>query len=119
MGAVMVPRSAMVVPFVLASLLAMVRAGDVTNNGCPQYFERYADSCYAYMQSELSWSDAEQTCAAIHAHLVEVFTPGEVDFVYHMAVRNGNDEVWLGAHDLVHEGAWSWAWSGSNFEVKN
>ena len=28
------------------------------------------------------------------------------------------DDVWLGAHDLVQENLWTWAWSGSSFDVK-
>merc|ERR1711963_43955 len=86
---------------------------------CPDGWTANGEYCYAYMQGRTTWPDAASTCAAVHGHLPEVYSQDEWDFLTNFSAAMGKDDqgqlhdIWLGGHDLVTEGVWTWAFSGS------
>merc|ERR1719277_245194 len=100
----------------LAVILAVMPSGLAE---CPDGWTANGEYCYAYLQGKTSWPDADHTCAALHAHLPEVYSQEEMDFLTNFSATAGRDDngevhdMWLGGHDLVTEGVWTWAFSGS------
>ncbi|XP_048750616.2 perlucin-like protein [Ostrea edulis] len=88
---------------------------------CPKGWKRYRLSCYMINIRNLSWNDAAKECHNMSAHLAEIDTRGENDFIQNMTNENssGDRRVWLGGTDKTNEATWIWNFSGSPLRFKH
>ncbi|XP_070689391.1 type-2 ice-structuring protein-like [Pempheris klunzingeri] len=72
---------------------------------------------YLFVQTPLSWAEAEQNCLNKTAHLASVQTFDEYQFIQGMiqTITLGFPETWLGASNCQQEDTWLWS-DGSHFE---
>ena len=58
-----------------------------------QGFIKFDGACYKWMNSPLSWTEAEDSCRSMNAHLVSVNSPMEQAYVF---TRAKKDASWIG-----------------------
>ncbi|CAC5395947.1 unnamed protein product [Mytilus coruscus] len=105
--------------------------------GCEKYWVQFENSCYFSNQIPVSqwkafdrirsnsagmvedvwfkYPSARSACIRKDAHLVEIETKAENDFVKKLAQKVPNFSVWLGGTDAAKEGTWVWPASGKPF----
>ena len=71
--------------------------------------------CYAFVKETKTWADAQTVCKAIGGYLVEIKTEAQNRYVESIMFEHpAQQDIWLGATDLVSEGDWFWATSDTN-----
>ncbi|XP_052812197.1 perlucin-like [Mya arenaria] len=84
---------------------------------CPIDFMQFGESCYhIFATPKLTWWDAmsfcgmygfgEGTLATVESAEEQLFLERELKSKY--PPGSGQEDFWLGAYDLVHEGSWVW-----------
>lgn len=53
----------------------------VAVQGCPEGWLEFKGSCYLHFEERDTWSEAEQRCQELNAHLVSITSPEEQQFV--------------------------------------
>ncbi|RUS87572.1 hypothetical protein EGW08_004678, partial [Elysia chlorotica] len=99
----------------MAFLYFLLVAGLATvfgQSACPTGFTLFGQSCYAYVNHEQAWPEAQSTCAAMGAYIAEIFDQATNDFITDMARKHQHRVIWLGGSDLIKSGEWLWARSG-------
>ena len=61
-----------------------------------QDFIKFDGSCYKWMSSALSWTEAETSCLNMNAHLVSINNPMEQAYVF---TRVQSEAAWIGLNN--------------------
>jgi hypothetical protein len=72
---------------------------------CPNAFVFYAGSCYKYIDSSVSWLDAQLNCSMHGGWLADIHTADELRF---LALLSQNEPFWIGYNRIDKEGEWKW-----------
>ena len=82
---------------------------------CPVGWIRQYDSCYLFVtDEEMDWPDARDACSEKGAHLVQVDTQRESNYLRYELFKLGsaiNDSVWTGGNELYKEDMYVWTGS--------
>ncbi|XP_078234374.1 regenerating islet-derived protein 4-like [Pogona vitticeps] len=85
----------------------------VNADACAREWLQYQGNCYGYFESKLTWHEAEIECQSYHrgAHLASVLTVAETLVVadHISAYQAERSSVWIGLHDIRHNGKWRWS----------
>ncbi|TWW75424.1 Aggrecan core protein [Takifugu flavidus] len=82
--------------------------------GCPEGWLEFKGSCYLHFVEKDTWSEAEQRCQELNAHLVSITSPEEQQFVN----SNGQDYQWIGLNDKDVQNVFRWT-DGSPLNFEN
>merc|ERR1712124_183303 len=85
---------------------------NASSPNCHYNYMRLGDNCYGYFRESLNWSEAQSACSAFRGFLAEPMTQMENLFIAALIQTNSGNIAWLGGHDLVREGQWTWTHSG-------
>lgn len=61
-----------------------------------QGFIKFDGACYKWMNSPLSWTEAEDSCTSMNAHLVSINSPMEQAYAF---TRVQKDAAWTGLNN--------------------
>ncbi|KAJ0028934.1 hypothetical protein NQD34_003931 [Periophthalmus magnuspinnatus] len=76
----------------------------VTEDGCAQGWLFFMGNCYLHVSDRLTWTEAEQLCVQVNAHLSSVQSEEEQLFLN----SNGQDYQWIGLNDKDIQGEFGW-----------
>ncbi|XP_026576434.1 C-type lectin-like [Pseudonaja textilis] len=107
MGLIIYP-SAFLVSFLLSCSFFGVSA-----DTCAREWLQYQGNCYGYFEAKKTWTEAEIECQSYHrgAHLASILTLAETLVVANhiMSYQIKPSNVWIGLHDIRHNGKWRWS----------
>ncbi|GAA6215269.1 aggrecan core protein [Lates japonicus] len=72
--------------------------------GCAEGWLEFMGNCYLHFAERYTWSDAEQRCQELNAHLVSISSQEEQQFVN----SNGQDYQWIGLNDKDVQNEFRW-----------
>ncbi|XP_053183732.1 ladderlectin-like [Scomber japonicus] len=75
-------------------------------NFCPDGWFSHGSRCFLFVNTPMSWYNAEEHCNAMGAHLASVSNPREYSFLQQMTTTGGQSIAWLGGFSL--QGKWLW-----------
>ncbi|XP_072030203.1 gamma-aminobutyric acid type B receptor subunit 1-like [Amphiura filiformis] len=78
--------------------------------GCLDGWVRHANDCYVFMDSPLTWTDAEGECGNFGAHLASLREPNDVNFIKWNWPAQSDSWFWIGLQQHQME----WTWSDTN-----
>ena len=83
------------------------RSGDASINprssqNCPQFWEKFEDSCYKVLRPIKSWKDAKAKCENDNANVVKITTYNENSFVKNYALSEEMPKIWIGMKEAFH-----------------
>uniref|UniRef100_A0A8C2W8D4 Aggrecan core protein n=1 Tax=Cyclopterus lumpus TaxID=8103 RepID=A0A8C2W8D4_CYCLU len=76
--------------------------------GCAEGWLEFMGSCYLHFSERDTWSEAEQRCQEVNAHLVSIGSQEEQQFVN----SNGQDYQWIGLNDKAVQNEFRWTDGG-------
>jgi Lectin C-type domain len=79
---------------------------------CPSGWKEFEGHCYSPQEGAARWTDAENECRKLGAHLISIHSEAEDDFVRSLSTTNN----WIGAN--YRSGAWQWS-DGSGWNYSN
>ncbi|XP_076877607.1 brevican core protein [Brachyhypopomus gauderio] len=82
--------------------------------GCAQGWVEFMGSCYLHFSEREIWTNAEQHCRELNAHLVSITSLQEQDFV----LTQAQDYQWIGLNDRDEEDEFRWT-DGTPLEYSN
>ncbi|XP_071348289.1 aggrecan core protein [Trachinotus anak] len=93
-------------PSVSLATPAVVEEPEVAEavQGCAEGWLEFMGSCYLHFAERYTWSDAEQRCQELNAHLVSITSQEEQNFVN----SNGQDYQWIGLNDKDVQNEFRW-----------
>merc|ERR1711936_1189846 len=102
----------------LFAFVAILSIGTAASDGgCDDRFPyRLDDMCYKYVNSNQTWSDAQNTCERLGAWLAEPTTQAQNDYFEKILFEHRGFTIWLGASDTDKEGEWLWDHSGERVQ---
>ncbi|XP_053183786.1 ladderlectin-like [Scomber japonicus] len=81
-------------------------AAPESRNFCPDGWFSHGSRCFLFVNTPMSWYNAEEHCNAMGAHLASVSNPREYSFLQQMTNTGGQSIAWLGGFSL--QGKWLW-----------
>ncbi|XP_044198434.1 ladderlectin-like [Thunnus albacares] len=83
---------------------------------CPSGWTGFSGRCFLYVQTPLSWADAEKNCLSRGGNLASVHNIDEYHIIQSMILRitHTYPVAWLGGSDAEQQGTWLWS-DGSPF----
>ncbi|XP_044197756.1 type-2 ice-structuring protein-like [Thunnus albacares] len=83
---------------------------------CPSGWTGFSGRCFLYVQTPVSWADAERNCLSRGGNLASVQNIDEHHIIQSMILRITHTYplAWLGGSDAQQEGTWFWS-DGSPF----
>ncbi|XP_067436257.1 ladderlectin-like isoform X2 [Thunnus thynnus] len=83
---------------------------------CPSGWTGFSGRCFLYVQTPLSWADAEKNCLSRGGNLASVHNIDEYNIIQSMILRitHTYPVAWLGGSDAEQQGTWLWS-DGSPF----
>ncbi|XP_048240434.1 zinc metalloproteinase-disintegrin-like NaMP isoform X2 [Haliotis rufescens] len=83
---------------------------------CPDDWVAHDGSCYSFVTSQKTWSEAMTSCQASGANLVSIETSAENEFLKKFLLRfstcSSGWSSWVGGTDKLVEGQWLWSNTG-------
>ncbi|XP_045194284.2 perlucin-like protein [Mercenaria mercenaria] len=79
---------------------------------CPDGWEMFQDSCYLFVDSCKSFTNAENNCRSLDARLVHVESGEENTFLRSYLSGLPMADYWIGMTDEDQEGNWKWYGNG-------
>ncbi|XP_067325699.1 C-type lectin Cal-like [Anolis sagrei] len=102
--------------YLLAFLLSFLISGPFEGakaDTCARDWLQYQGNCYGYFEQKMTWEEAEIDCQSYHrgAHLASILTVSEalVAANHIAAYQIEPSNVWIGLHDIRHNGKWRWS----------
>ncbi|XP_046369041.1 galactose-specific lectin nattectin-like [Haliotis rufescens] len=93
------------------------------NVRCPSGFIANGAKCYKFVNWQASWPEAKVMCDVMDAHLLEIDSPWEEQFILERLdfVENeiSDGSLWIGATDIINENEWVWMTSGKRVGYRN
>uniref|UniRef100_A0A3B4B168 C-type lectin domain-containing protein n=1 Tax=Periophthalmus magnuspinnatus TaxID=409849 RepID=A0A3B4B168_9GOBI len=77
-----------------------------SEDGCAQGWLFFMGNCYLHVSDRLTWTEAEQLCVQVNAHLSSVQSEEEQLFLN--CESNGQDYQWIGLNDKDIQGEFGW-----------
>ncbi|CAD5122556.1 DgyrCDS10970 [Dimorphilus gyrociliatus] len=109
--------------FVLIScIFATVQA-----QNCSEGFDRFEDSCYYFVRSQLGWYDADQYCTSLRpktytVHLASIESQNEQNWIADKIRADSNlrdRSVWIGLNNADKKEGWLWTRTYQTPDYKN
>ncbi|XP_022064922.2 aggrecan core protein [Acanthochromis polyacanthus] len=72
--------------------------------GCAEGWLEFMGNCYLHFAERVTWSEAEQRCQELNAHLVSISSQEEQQFVN----THGQDYQWIGLNDKDVQNEFRW-----------
>ncbi|XP_025098424.1 perlucin-like protein [Pomacea canaliculata] len=107
MSGAMLRSSAVVL--ILMTMLGLSAAAD----NCPAGWRKYKHSCYVFISEFLTYAEAMRICNMLRAEIVEINSEEEHSFIGSLLDLNKGYHMWIGMNDLIQEGTWVSASSGT------
>ncbi|XP_041636063.1 ladderlectin-like [Cheilinus undulatus] len=84
--------------------------------GCQSGWTRFNERCFLYVDTTMTWADAERNCQSRGGNLASVHSFSEQHAIQEMIKRQTQTYplAWLGGSDAQQEGTWLWS-DGSPF----
>ncbi|XP_060067929.1 perlucin-like protein [Ylistrum balloti] len=86
---------------------------------CRNGWVTFDEWCYLFSHNQLTWSEASETCHALHSHLATVLSAEEQNFLSTQLLELHKDDpkisstlYWLDGSDLEVEHVWRWMTTG-------
>ncbi|XP_067325700.1 C-type lectin LmsL-like [Anolis sagrei] len=80
---------------------------------CAREWLQYQGNCYGYFDTKMTWPEAEIECQTYQrgAHLASLLSHAEILVVANhiSAYQTEVSDVWIGLHDIRHNGRWRWS----------
>uniref|UniRef100_A0A673BBE0 C-type lectin domain-containing protein n=1 Tax=Sphaeramia orbicularis TaxID=375764 RepID=A0A673BBE0_9TELE len=89
-----------------ASEEAAAPEGKSRFNVCPDGWFSHGSRCFLFVNSPMSWYNAEEHCNALGGHLASATNPREYSFLQQMTMTGSQSIAWLGGFNL--QGRWMW-----------
>ncbi|XP_053183773.1 ladderlectin-like [Scomber japonicus] len=109
-AAVVVPEEQMAVEPEMEEMMTDVKEDSAPMNArfnfCPDGWFSHSSRCFMFVNTPMSWFNAEEHCNAMGAHLASVSNPREYSFLQQMTNTAGQSIAWLGGFSL--QGRWLW-----------
>ncbi|XP_053115031.1 C-type lection lectoxin-Enh3-like [Hemicordylus capensis] len=91
-------------------------------DACPRQWLKYQGNCYGFFQKKLSWHEAEIDCQSYgrNTSLASILSWQEALIVSeHISayMTEAGVDVWIGLHDINHNGNWKWS-DGSAYNYR-
>ncbi|XP_025098651.1 low affinity immunoglobulin epsilon Fc receptor-like isoform X2 [Pomacea canaliculata] len=99
-------RSACRCQLALTVIYIVVLTVALVYSKCPTFWEALDDKCYLYINRQVSWFSAYQTCRHRNGALASITSKQENDFVRNLLELNQVEWAWLGIHDIAKTGVW-------------
>ncbi|KAM8881167.1 ladderlectin-like [Synchiropus picturatus] len=81
---------------------------------CPRGWKEFRGRCFLYVETELSWANAEKYCRSMNANLASIQSDDEENFLDEYFDGKGSPDTWIGASDCVQENSYWWT-DGADF----
>ncbi|XP_062587349.1 perlucin-like [Saccostrea cucullata] len=90
----------------------------VDSQSCPSGWIVHGGSCYAFIDSEPDgWIEAMFYCSTVGAHLVEIESETENNFLKkHLLDIGATANYWIGLSDTIQEGKYIWHTTQDNVD---
>ncbi|XP_070839340.1 ladderlectin-like [Chaetodon trifascialis] len=75
-------------------------------NFCPVGWFSHGSRCFQFINTAMSWYNAEEHCNNLGGHLASVTNPREYSFLQQITKTAGQSVAWLGGFNL--QGRWMW-----------
>ncbi|XP_047204396.1 ladderlectin-like [Girardinichthys multiradiatus] len=75
-------------------------------NFCPDGWYMFESRCFKFINSPMSWYNAEEHCNNLGGHLASVSNPREYNYLQQLTQTAGQSIAWLGGFNL--QGKWMW-----------
>ncbi|KAM7393525.1 hypothetical protein PAMP_020389 [Pampus punctatissimus] len=100
-----VPEDSVPVPM-NARVFENAAAPESRFNFCPDGWFSHNSRCFMFVNTPMSWYNAEEHCNTMGGHLASVTNPREYSFLQQITQTAGQSIAWLGGFNL--QGQWLW-----------